>query len=184
MRICGIATAVMALLFCGAARAQTSAASLSTEQLGVTCDRACLIDTMDQYLAALIAHNPAQVALATHVKFSENGVVLPVGSASWQTATGMGSFKQYVVDPQDHSVAFVGTIMEHNAEAILSVRLKLQDRVIQEIEQIMVRNPQGAAAWDSRAPSGIRATTTVGWNDALTPAQRSPRDRMTAIANT
>jgi hypothetical protein len=88
-----------------------------------------------------------------------------------------------VVDPQGRSVAFVGSIMEHNAEAILSVRLKLQDRVIQEIEQIMVHNPQGATAWDSRTLPGTRAYTTAGWNDTLTPADRSPRDRMLAIAN-
>jgi hypothetical protein len=183
MRILCLVIAAVSLLVCGAAHAQALAGSLSNKALGSTCDRMCLTDVMDGYLAALIAHRPARIDLATHVKFTENGVVLPAGSALWRTATALGTFKQYVVDPASHSIAFLGTIKEGNADAILSVRLALQDRVILEIEQIVLRNREGAAAWDSRAPSGVRAASTADWNAVVPTAERVPRERMIAIAN-
>ena len=189
MKLVMIVSTALALLLGAAAQADEPATALSTEALGITCDRACLIGVMDQYLAAMMAHNPAGVAFATHVKFTENGVVLPIGTAAWQTMDSLGAFKQYVADPQGHSVGFLGTIMERGHESILSVRLKLSDRVIEEAEQIVVRERPGydlddPAAWDARAqPGSGRAYTNADWNDTLKPSERVPRDRMIAIAN-
>ena len=101
----------------------------------------------------------------------------------------LGAFKQYVADPQGHSVGFLGTIMERGHESILSVRLKLSDRVIEEAEQIVVRKRPGydlndPAGWDERTqPGSGRTYTTADWNDTLKPSERVPRDRMIAIAN-
>jgi hypothetical protein len=189
MKLVMIATAALLLPLGAAAQAGQPATAMSTEELGITCDRACLIGVMDQYLAAMIAHNPAGVALATHVKFTENGVVLPIGTATWQTMDSLGAFKQYVADPQGHSVGFLGTIMERGHESILSVRLKLSDQVIEEAEQIVVRKRPGydlddPSGWDDRTKSESgRTYTTAGWNDTLQPGERVPRDRMIAIAN-
>jgi len=189
MKLVMIVSAALALLLGAAAHAGEPATALSTEELGITCDRTCLIGVMDQYLAAMIAHNPAGAAFATHVKFTENGVVLPIGTAAWQTMDSLGAFKQYVVDPQGHSVGFHGTIMERGHESILSVRLKLSDQVIEEAEQIVLRKRPGydlddPAAWDERTqPGSGRTYTTADWNDTLKPSERVPRDRMIAIAN-
>jgi hypothetical protein len=95
----------------------------------------------------------------------------------------LGTFKQYFADPRGHAVGFLGTIKERDTKSILSVRLKLQDRVIEEIEQIVLRNPEGAAAWEERVQPGKRAYTTDGWDASLTPSERIPRERMIAIAN-
>ena len=138
---------------------------------------------MDKYLVALIAGDPNQLDLATHPKFTENGVVLPIGSALWHTAEGLGEFTQYFLDPTAHSVAFFGTVKERDTKSILSVRLKLQDRVIKEIEQIVVRNAHGAQSWEERVKPGARAYTTEGWDAVLKPSERVSRDRMIAIAN-
>jgi hypothetical protein len=189
MKFVIIASTALALLVGAAAHAGEAAAAVSTEGLGITCDRACLIGVMDQYLAAMIAHNPAEAAFATHVKFTENGVVLPIGTAAWQTIDSLGAFRQYVADPQGHSVGFLGTIMERGHESILSVRLKLSDRVIEEAEQIVVRKRPGydlddPAGWDERTqPGSGRTYMAADWNDTLQPGERVPRDRMIAIAN-
>jgi hypothetical protein len=189
MKLVMIVFTALALLLGAAARADEPATALSTEELGITCDRACLIGVMDQYLAAMIAHNPAGVDFATHVKFTENGVVLPIGTATWQTMDSLGAFKQYVADPQGQSVGFLGTFMERGHESILSVRLKLSDRVIEEAEQIVLRKRPGydlndPAGWDERTqPGSARTYTTADWNDTLKPGERVPRDRMIAIAN-
>ena len=189
MKLVMIVSTALALLLGAAAQADEPATALSTEELGITCDRACLIGVMDQYLAAMIAHNPAGVAFATDVKFTENGVVLPIGTATWQTMDSLGAFKQYMADPQGHSVGFLGTFMEQGHESMLSVRLKLSDQVIEEAEQIVARAGSGIsiddpAGWDERTkPGSGRTYTTADWNDTLKPSERVPRDRMIAIAN-
>ena len=43
------------------------------------CDRACLVGLMDQYLAAVVKHNPAGVPIASDVKLVEN--LKPIPSA-------------------------------------------------------------------------------------------------------
>src|SRR5215472_1514853 len=48
---------------------------------GVTpdCERHCLDGFVDQYLAALVAHEPARLPWAKKVKFTENNVELQIG---------------------------------------------------------------------------------------------------------
>src|SRR5580658_3765571 len=57
------------LLFCGQAAAQGTAA----------CDRECLNGFVDQYLDALVKHDPKLVPLTKNVKFTENGQRLDPG---------------------------------------------------------------------------------------------------------
>ncbi len=55
------------------------------------CDRACLQGLAEQYLAALVAHDPGKVALAKNVRYSENSVPLPIPDGFWKNATGGAS---------------------------------------------------------------------------------------------
>jgi len=48
-----------------------------------SCDRACLDGFVDQYMAALVAHDPARLPLTKTARYSENGVTLP-----WARACG------------------------------------------------------------------------------------------------
>ena len=43
------------------------------------CDRACLQGHIDQVLAAMIAHNPGQLAFSRTARYTENGVELRIG---------------------------------------------------------------------------------------------------------
>src|SRR5579862_7468591 len=53
------------------------------------CNRACLKNTVDKYLAALVAHDPSQVSLAPNVKFVENTVPTHPGDGLWKTASAV-----------------------------------------------------------------------------------------------
>src|SRR5208337_4130212 len=55
------------------------------------CDRPCLYGFVDQYLAALVARNPARLPCATNTQFTENNVTLAVGDGLWGTITGRGA---------------------------------------------------------------------------------------------
>lgn len=146
------------------------------------CDRACLDGFVDQYLAALIAHDPSRAPLAKDVKFTENGQILKVGDALWGTISGFGKYKFYFEDPQDGQVGFFGTIRENDVPAILAVRLKVQDQKITEIETIVPRfdntdDKDGPEELDTMGkPNPVYAET-------VTEAERIPRQKMIAIVN-
>src|SRR5262245_3878820 len=57
--------------------------------------RAELERYIDQYLQALLAHDPARAPLAKDAVFAENDVRLPLGSASWKTLDRAGRYRHY-----------------------------------------------------------------------------------------
>jgi hypothetical protein len=112
------------------------------------CDRACLNNFVDQYLDAVVAHDPSHLPMTKYIKFTENGQKLDLGDGFWRTATGRGAYKFYVDDPQAGQVGFEGTMQEAGQPVIVAVRLKIEDQKIAEIETIVGRGQfaQGGAA--------------------------------------
>ena len=55
------------------------------------CDRACLEGFMNQYLDAMVAHDPSHLSVSPTVKFTEDDVVLKLGDGLWATASGRGA---------------------------------------------------------------------------------------------
>ena len=71
-----------------------------------TCDRQCLVDLMEDYLAALVSHDPSVVPFDKEVKFTENTANIPVGDGFWVTASGGPTeFQIYAADPVAQQVA-------------------------------------------------------------------------------
>ena len=77
------------------------------------CDRACLYGFVDQYLAALVAKDPARVPWAKTVKFTENNVVLEIGDGLWGTISDKGTEDLRAADPTNGQVVttFCGRIV-------------------------------------------------------------------------
>ena len=58
------------------------------------CDRACLEGYVDRYLDAMLANEVSPKLFARHVKFTENGIQLPLGNEGlWFGMSGKGTFK-------------------------------------------------------------------------------------------
>lgn len=106
---------------------------------GEPCDRACLTGLVDQYLAAMVAHDSSRLPLAPNVKFTEDGVPLKIGDALWATATGLGTYKLYFAEPAAGAVGAFVLIQENGTPAILELRLKVVNRRITEIETLVAR---------------------------------------------
>jgi len=145
---------------------------------GQACDRACLENFVDQYLDALIAHNPAKVAISPRVKNTEDGVRLNPGDGFWRSANAKGSYRLFVTDTETGQVTFIGTMREDPALAvILAVRLKVQNRQITEIENILVRDANQATRLENRGrPDQL-------FLDALPAAQKPSRSDLIRVAN-
>ncbi len=133
MRFTLTALAVAAALVTGSFTARVSG---STGPIPLNCDRACLEGLIDQYLAAVVAHDPSKLPLSKDVKYSENYQMLEVGDGFWKTASGVGNYKHVFADPEAGQVAMMGTMREANTTLLMSVRLRIELGRITEIESV------------------------------------------------
>ena len=97
MRFTLTALAVAAALVTGSFTARVSG---STGPIPLNCDRTCLEGLINQYLAAVVAHDPSKLPLSKDVKYSENYQMLEVGDGFWKTASGVGNYKHVFADPE------------------------------------------------------------------------------------
>jgi hypothetical protein len=113
----------------------------STKQSAKQIDRAYLVNLMDQYIAALLKHDPSGIPLASNVKLVENTEVTPIGKGLWENSTGGGTtdYKIYVADPVAGQVGFMGLLEEKGKPIQLGVRLKLEKGEITEIDHMIWR---------------------------------------------
>ena len=91
----------------------------SVGPIPLNCNRACLENVVDQYLAAVIAHNPRLVPLSADVKYTENDQRVDVGDGLWKTAQGRGKYTHIFADPEFGQVAYMGTMIEAGAPFLL-----------------------------------------------------------------
>jgi len=173
-------TKIAVLVSMGALLAATAAA-----QQGASggCDRACLEGFVDQYLDAMVAHNPKLVPLARNVKFTENGQRLEIPDALWNSIASKGTYRLFVDDPQTGEVAFMGTIQEEGRASgqsiagVLALRLKIVNRQITEAETLVVRNERAAQNLEKLGkPNHL-------FLEDVPPAERMSREDLIKTAN-
>jgi hypothetical protein len=146
-----------------------------------TCDRGCLEGFVDQYMDALIAHDPKKLPMTARVKNTEDGVRLDPGDGFWRTALAKGPYRLFVTDTETGQVAFIGTMREVNAPmpnpVIIGIRLKVVNRQVSEIENLVVRDVQAANNLEKRgAPDPV-------FLEAIPAAQRASRAELVRVAN-
>ena len=156
---------------------------------GQTCDRACLKTTLDQYLTALVKHEPSAAPLALGFRQTENAEVRVLGTGLWQSMTGLGEVQRRYFDAVTEQAGYFGTIEEAAGPAIVTLRLKVEARRITEAEWVVNRKgdpglgPLGggqadAAYWD---PAYLAAHAPP---ERVVPrAERLSRGELVAITN-
>ena len=161
--------AVAAMAFGGGgAQAATSSA----------CGRTCLEGFVDEYLTALIAHDPARLPLAPHARFTENGQTLELGDGLWGTVEANEGYRLDFADPQTGEVGAFVTVKESGKHQILGLRLKVAGGRIAEIETLVVRPKTGVVFG---APETL--VDKPIFHQALTPSQRRSRTELIRVAN-
>lgn len=101
------------------------------------CNRVCLQAFVDEYLAALVARDPARLRIADGARFTENGTHLTLGEGLWKTATADTPYKVYLADPERGQAGFIGSILAENGQPrMLALRLKVAAGRISEVETI------------------------------------------------
>jgi hypothetical protein len=162
--------AVMGLLFTWVAAGQNRSDS---------CDRQCLEGSVNQYLNAMVAHDVSKAPFAPKARFTENAkeiVLTKPAEGLWTASTLLGDYKFYVSDPKAGQVAFVGVVKENGKPALLSLRLRVENRKITEIESVVVRNMNEANLWTLKTPP---AEFTL----PLAPNERVSREELVRISS-
>jgi hypothetical protein len=141
------------------------------------CDKACLLATGDAFMTALAAQRPADVSWASEVKFTENGVGIPVGEGIWGSIRGKSDFGLRVADAASGTYAWYGLIYDHDAPAYAGVRLKLRGNRVAEAEVIAARE-RNPGPWAD--PKGFRIDPRM--ESVLAAGDRTPRRQLIAAA--
>ena len=147
----------------------------------VNCNRACLENVVDQYLAALVAHDPGRLPLSKDVRYTENDQIITPGDGFWKTVEGRGNYTHVFADPEFGQVAYMGTMREAGAPLLMSLRLRVELGRITEIESIYFKpgggGPNNIAEMDKpHKPEDF-------WFKSIPPAQQMSRQELIAIAD-
>jgi hypothetical protein len=154
------------------------------------CDRRCLRATLDQYLAAVVAHDPKAVALVTGFRQTENAINVAPGGGVWKTATGLGKVQRRYLDAVSGQAGYYGLIDEGGMTALATVRLRIENRRVSEAEWYIARaNDPGlnGARQPGRPPANLLNAEYLIANPppdrVVPPAQRLSRDGLIAVVN-
>jgi len=150
----------------------------STTFAADTCDRTCLRGFVTAYLNALIAHGPAALPVAANVKFTEDNVQKKLGEGLWKTASKLRAFRQDVLDVKQNTAASLVVLEEGTTPVLFTVRLKIANQKISEIETMVVRSQAEGMIYDINAIQ----TPSKAMNLELTPAQRNSRQEAIDVA--
>ena len=103
------------------------------------CDRACLKTTLEQYMTAVTQHKPSAAPLFAGFRQTENAVVVPLGAGMWKSVTGLGKVQRKYLDAVSGQAAYYGIVEEGSSSAVVTVRIRVEDRKITEAEWYIAR---------------------------------------------
>jgi hypothetical protein len=94
---------------------------------------------LDQYLAAVIKHDPAAAQLVVGFRQTENAINVRPGNGVWKTVTGLGKVQRRYLDQVTGQAAFYGTVEEGSSTAVVTVRVRVENRHLTEAEWYVAR---------------------------------------------
>jgi len=121
---------------------------------------------------------------------TENAVVGKFGTGVWKSVTGLGKMQRRYLDPVSGQAGYFGIVEEGSKSAIVTVRVKVENRKITEAEWLMARDGDpglnGPATATQRAgnffePDNLAANPPP--ERTVPKAERLSREALIAITN-
>lgn len=174
-----LATAALSVVSGGLA--PTTVAAFSTGPIPLDCNRTCLEGVVNQYLFALVTHDPGRLPLSEDVTYTENNQVIEIGDGFWKTVEDRGRYTHIFADPEFGQVAYMGTMIEAGGPILMSLRLRIQLGRITEIESVFFKpgggGPNNIAQMDApHVPEDF-------WFKSIPPDQQMSRQALIAVAD-
>ncbi|MET0279979.1 MAG: hypothetical protein ABW278_02485 [Steroidobacteraceae bacterium] len=140
--------------------------------------RAELYRVLDTYLAALKVRDPQRVKWSPVVRNTENNVAMMVGDGLWGTITALGSYDLRFADPLTGQVGFFGTVTETTDTSAVTLRLKVHEGLVSEVETLVVRQADSGIKFEDQ-----KFEVKPVLNETLPAAQRVPRAQMISLSD-
>ena len=101
-------------------------------------------------LTAMLNQDVSNDLFARNVRFTENGIELPLGKEGlWWSMSGLAGYRFYVPDVETQQVTMIGTVKENISNGgvnndqgnnvAVAIRLKIVEGSITEAEQLAIR---------------------------------------------
>jgi hypothetical protein len=142
------------------------------------CDRACLFAAANNYMDALVAHEPARVNWAPRVRYTENNVSMMIADGVWGAASARDQNPLLVADSSTGTVGWYGTIAEHGQLSYYVMRLRVEHHQVSEVEVILDRKGD-AGPWGDPA----NYTHDPAFASELPAAERGTRAALIALVD-
>lgn len=180
-------TRVMRSMLVGVVVMLGSAGSAAAQ---ANCDRTCLRTLLDQYLAAVVQHDPKAVPLVVGFRQTENAINVAPGGGVWKTVTGLGKMQRRYLDDVSGQAGYYGLIDEGDGVALATVRVRVANRKLTEAEWYIARaNDPGlnGPRQPGRPPANLLNPEYLIAHpppDRVVPkGQRLSRDELVAVVN-
>lgn len=177
----------MRWVLAGALAMATGPASVSAQP---ACDRMCLRTMLDQYLAAVVKHDPAAAPIVIGFRQTENAINVRPGNGVWKTVTALGKVQRRYLDPVTGQAGYYGTLEEGGNTILATVRVRVENRQLTEAEWHIARADDpglNGARQPGRPPANLLNTDYLAQNpppERVVPRnQRSDRDTLARIVN-
>jgi len=174
-------------IVCSVMMVAVGTASASAQE---ACDRACLRTMLDQYLNAVIKHDPAAAPLVVGFRQTENAINVRPGNGVWKTVTSLGAVQRRYLDPVSGQAAYYGSVEESGGTAIVTVRVRVEGRRLTEAEWYLARADDpglNGPRQPGRPPANLHNPDYLSKNpppDRVVPVnQRSDRATLVRIVN-
>lgn len=113
------------------------------------CNRECLTEFVDTYFNALISNTPDQVPLASQVKITNNGKLVDLADAFWDSAEDTVYRWDIVNEIQGDTGTEAVIENTDGSKTMLSLRLKVISSEITEIEIVKANEGDADRLWDA-----------------------------------
>ncbi len=152
--------------------------ALQTFGAAQSCDRECLRGMITRYLNAVVAHDPKALPLASNARFTEDTVEKQLGEGLWKTASGLGTFRQDIIDVRTGVAGTHVVMLDNGMPVLFQVRLKVASGKISEIDTTVVHNRDEGMIY---RPDALK-TASPAMNLTPEPSQKNTRAEMTRLA--
>ena len=154
------------------------------------CDRTCLRTMLDQYLTAVVKHDPSAAPLVIGFRQTENAINTRPGNGVWKTISALGKVQRRYLDPVTGQAAYYGTLEENGNTILATVRVRVENRQLTEAEWHIARPDDpglNGPRQPGRPPANLLNTDYLAQNpppDRVVPrSQRVDRDSLVRIVN-
>lgn len=152
---------------------------------GPACDRACLVDLTNKYVAGIETNSVEGIPFSDEVQIVENLKHIKPGEGLWTDATGAGTDFSVVVPDEAHQTAgWIGMVERDGVPTVVAIRLQLDPKGSIVQAEHLYATVNAESPFGGPPPLGNMQTPRAGLLAEVPEANRKSADELLAIGAT